>query len=200
MAWYSYTLALPVDLNEAKTVAVSSDLTGIYQPDVPFVYTSSRNGVMLGLLSRIYDIYQPQRKPYLLQDFVQLERQEIQRSYQEITQLLARIAQQPSLVSEATKTPYTPYVTLQTEGFEPVAAEWVYPSQAVIQDGFFYEYPPEQVSKTLLKAQASSSPDLAHDPDGESLEYLFCFLKSHLWLLQQIDPNRQALFYGELNN
>lgn len=200
MAWYSYTLAVPVDLNEAQTVAASSDLTGLYQPEVPFVHTSSRNGVMLGLLSQIYDIYQPQRKPYLLQDFVKLEGQEIQRSCQDITQLLARIEQEPSLVSEATKTPYTPYITLQTEGFEPVAAEWVYPSQAVIQDGFFYEYPPAQVSKALFKAQVSSYPDLAHDPDGESLEYLFCFLKSHLWLLQQIDPKQQVLFYGELNN
>jgi len=199
MAWYSYTLALPVDLNIAKTVNDASALTGYYSEDSPFVHTSSHNGAMLGLLSQIFALYQPQTDFYLLQDFAKLEGQALEKAKQEITQLLERIQQEPVLVSEATKTPYTPYLTLQTEGFEPIAAELVYPSDALIREGFFYEYPPEQVRQALFKAQVSTYPDLPHDPDGESLEYLFCLLKSHLWLLQAIDPSTHVLCYGELN-
>jgi hypothetical protein len=199
MAWYSYTLALPVDLNTVKTVDDAAVLTGLYSADSPFVHTSSRNGAMLGLLSQIYTLYLPQASFYLLQDFAKLEGPALEKAKQAITELLARIQQNPALVSEATKTPYTPYLTLQTDGFEPLEAELVYPPEALIREGFFYEYPPEKVIQALHKAEVSSHPDLPHDPDGESLEYLFCLLKSHLWLLQAIDPSTHVLCYGELN-
>lgn len=199
MAWYSYTLALPVDLETGKTLNDASALTGYYREDGPFVHTSSRNGVMLGLLSQIFALYQPQADCYLLQDFAKLEGPELQFASEGLTQLLERIQQDPALVSEATKTPHTPYLTLQTEGFEPIAAELVYPTDALIRDGFYYEYPPEQVLRALLSAEVSNNPNLPHDPDGESLEYLFCLLKSHLWLLQVTDPSTHVLCYGELN-
>ncbi len=199
MAWYSYTLALPVDLNTAKSFDDASALTGFYSEDSPFVHTSSRNGAMLGLLAQIFAIYQPQTDFYLLQDFAQLQGPALEKAKQAITELLARIQQDPTWVSEATKTPYTPYLTLQTEGFEPLEAELVYPPDALIREGFFYEYPPEKVIQALHNAQVSTYPDLPHDPDGESLEYLFCLLKSHLWLLQAIDPSTHVLCYGELN-
>jgi len=199
MAWYSYTLALPVDLKTAKTVNDASALTGLYSEDCPFVHTSSRNGAMLGLLAQIYALYLPQSDFYLLRDFALLEGQALEKAKQAISELLARIQQNPALVSEATKTPYTPYLTLQTDGFEPLEAELVYPSDALILEGFFYGYPPEDVLQALHKALVSSHPDLPHDPDGESLEYLFCLLKSHLWLLQAINPSTHVLCYGELN-
>ena len=199
MAWYSYTLALPVEVSLASSLNAHSDLTGYYSEDCFFVHTSSRNGAMLGLLSEILQEDQSQAESYLLKDFVKLEGQAIEQARTDIACLLERIQQDPARVSEATKTSYMPYLTLHSAEFEPIEAEYVYPSDALIRDGFYYRYPPSQVLQALANAQVSSNPNLPHDPDGESLEYLFTFLKSHLWLLQNTDPAKEVLIYGELN-
>lgn len=199
MAWYSYTLAMAIDLPQAASISDANSITSHYDEESRFVHTSSRNGVLLATLAEILNVYQPQSECYLLKDFAKLEGQQLELAIQQITQLLERIHQAPEGVSEATKSPYSPFITLQTEGFEPLAMEMVYPSDGLIRDGFFYEYPPEKVIEMLEKASPASYPDLPYDPEGESLTYLFCFLKSHLWLLKLIDPSRQALLYGELN-
>lgn len=199
MAWYSYTLAMAVDLQHATSISDANSITSHYDEKSCFVHTSSRNGVLLARLAQILNVYEPQSECYLLKDFAKLEGQQLELAIQQITQLLKRISQEPEGVSEATKSRYSPFITLQTEGFEPLEMEMVYPSDGLIRDGFFYPYPPEKVTEILEKARAASYTELPYDPDGESLAYLFCFLKSHLWLLQSIDPSRQALLYGELN-
>jgi hypothetical protein len=199
MAWYSYTLAMAVDLQQATSITTANQISSLYNEASLFVHTASRNGVLLARLAQIINLCKPESDCYLLKDFAKLEGEQLEWANQEITQLLTLIQQAPERVSEATKSPYTPFLALKTEGFEPLAAELVYPADALIEDGFFYEYPPEKVKQALEKTQAASNPDLPHDPDGESLEYVFSFLKSHLWLLQSLDSAKQALFYGELN-
>jgi hypothetical protein len=172
MAWYSYTLAMAVDLPQAASISDANSITSSYDEASRFVHTSSRNGVLLATLAEILNVYEPQSECYLLKDFAKLEGQQLELAIQQITQLLERINQVPEGVSEATRSPYSPFVTLQTEGFEPLEMEMVYPSDGLIRDGFFYPYPPEKVIEMLEKASPASYPDLPYDPEGESLERL----------------------------
>jgi hypothetical protein len=117
---------------------------------------------------------------------------------QKIEHLLVRLQSSPKLVLEATKRRYQPDVVLQVSGFEPLPATVVYPKDSVVIDGWVF-HSGHEVLSLLRRAAASRDPAIASDPDGESLEYAFALLKSHLELLRQAREAGLAVVYAETN-
>lgn len=123
----------------------------------------------------------------------------VQQAAFQIEALLGEMAGNPALVVEATKEPYQPTLTIHAEGFEPLPAEMVYPSDSIIKDGWVYNYSEEQVQRLLEQSCASQTPCPQDDDDGESLAFVFNFLKSHLALLRFAAESGRFVVYGETN-
>ncbi len=82
---------------------------------------------------------------------------------------------------------------------EPLPAEMVYPGDAIIKDGWVYNHTEEQVLRLLDQSCASQTPCPDGDDDGESLAFVFNFLKSHLALLHLAAGSGRFVVYGEMN-
>ncbi len=198
MAWYSHTLAFAI--SDGHPDADPGTLL-----DVPigefdrFVYAPSRNGCVLWMLGRICEQALNGKNLYLLEDPCLLQHQAIKQSTAQLETLIQEIALNPALVVEALKEAYQPAITLHTEGFEPLAAQLVYLSDAIIKDGWVYTYTEQQVQQLLDQSCASQTPCPESDDDGESLLYVFNFLKSHLSLLQFATQAGKVVVYRENN-
>jgi hypothetical protein len=200
MAWYSHTLALAIPEAQADPGADPRKLLdGSKQAMDRFVYAPSRNGCLLGQLGRICEQATNGENLYLLTEACLLKHEAIERAAKQLEALLNEIEVNPALVVEATKDPHQPSTTLLAEGFEPLPAQYVYPSDAIIKDGWVYYHSEEQVRHLLEQAGASKTPCPDGDDDGESLAYVFSFLKSHLSLLRFAAQSGQAVAYGEMN-
>ncbi|MFN7966199.1 MAG: hypothetical protein U0V87_10985 [Acidobacteriota bacterium] len=199
MAWYSYTLAFAIPADDAAKISDAAALQSAWSEGTPFIHTASRNGTLLATLQAICTQWQRGDGLYLHRNFARLERNDIDAALAEVKALLDSIDNNPSIVVEATKVSYTPTITLHSAGFQPLQAEMVYPSDAVIKDGYVYLHTEDQVRKLLGEAVASQNPCPVGDDDGESLEYVFGFLKSHLRLLQMAAEEKLVVVYGELN-
>ena len=88
---------------------------------------------------------------------------------------------------------------LLSKEFKPQPAEIVYPSDAIIKGGYVLQYTEDEVRRLLNGAVASDDPRPHHDDDGETLEYVFNFLQSHLQLLRLAIDSRLVIVYGEMN-
>jgi hypothetical protein len=200
MAWYPHTLAFVVSDDPVAAGADPRDLLDGHKGDFePFVYAPSRNGRLLSRLRRIWEQAATGKNRYLLEDACVLQHDAVKHSVSQIEGLIAERESNPTLVVEATKDSYEPVITLHAEGFEPLPAELVYPSDAVIRDGWVYNYSEEEVRRLLDESRASRTPCPDGDDDGESLAYLFNLLKAHLSLLRIAAESGQVVVYGELN-
>lgn len=200
MAWYSHTLAFAISGDQAEVDAEPRKLLDGHKGDFNhFVYAPSRNGCLLWRLGCICQQASNGNNLYLLEDACLLQHEAIAHSVSQIEALINEIELNPGLVVEATKDPHQPTITLHTEGFEPLPAQLVYPSDAIIKDGWVYEYTEEQVLRFLDQSCASQTPCPDNDDDGESLIYVFNFLKSHLSLLRLAAQSGKVVVYGETN-
>lgn len=199
MAWISSTLAFVLNTEDAPEGAGPEALEGAFTKDAPFVHALSRNGTLLHTLKAIAEQWSPGSELYLLRDFARLDVNDIHAGVHAIDSLIDSIDRHPELVLEATKAPYTPTITLLSKEFEPQPAVMVYPSGSVVKDGYVHAYTEAQVRELMSAATASEDPCPPYDDDGESLEYVFCFLKSHLRLLHLASATQRVVVYGELN-
>jgi hypothetical protein len=200
MAWYSHTLAFAISGDQVEAGADPRKLLDGHKGDFDhFVYAPSRNGCLLARLGGICELASNGQNLYLLEDFCLLQHEAMMRFAAQIEALIDEIALTPALVVEATKEPYQPDITLHTKGFEPLPARLVYPGDAIIKDGWVYNHTAEQVRRLLDQSRASQSPCPEGDDDGESLLYVFNFLKSHLSLLRFAVQSGKVVVYGETN-
>ena len=200
MAWYSHTLAFATSGDQTEVTADPRELLNGHTGDFEhFVYAPSRNGCLLWRLDSICKQATNGKNLYLLEDAYLLQHKALEHSASQIEALINEIELNPDLVVEATKEPYQPNIMLHTEGFEPLAAQLVYPSDAIIKDGWVYNYTTEQVLRFLVQSSASQTPCPENDDDGESLIFVFNFLKSHLSLLRFAAESGQVVVYGETN-
>lgn len=200
MAWYSHTLAFATSGDKAEVAADPRKLLDGHKGDFDhFVYAPSRNGCLLSQLDCICKQASNGKNLYLLEDACLIQHDAIKRSAFQIEALIDEIVLNPVLVVESTKEPYQPSITLHAKGFEPLPAQLVYPSDAIIKDGWVYNYTEEQVRRFLDQSCASQTPCPEGDDDGESLLYVFNFLKSHLSLLRFAAQSGEVVVYGETN-
>ena len=200
MAWYSHTLAFAISGDQAVVDADPRTLLdGPGREKDAFVYAPSRNGCLLQRLGGICKQASNGGNLYLLEDACLLQHEAVKHSASQIEALIAEMELNPALVVEATKDPHTPTMTLLAEGFKPLPAQLVYPSDAIIKDGWVYNYTEEQVRRFLDLSCASQTPCPEGDDDGESLSYVFNFLKSHLSLLRHATQSGKLVVYGEMN-
>jgi hypothetical protein len=200
MAWYSHTLAFAIPGDQVGPGAEPRKLLDGHKGDFDhFVYAPSRNGCLISRLGGICAQASHGRNLYLLENAILIQHQAITQSAAQIEALIDEIALNPALVVEATKEPYQPNITLHTKGFEPLPAQLVYPGDAIIRDGWVYNYTKEQVRRFLEQSCASPTPCPEDDDDGESLLYVFNFLKSHLSLLRLAAQSGKVVVYGETN-
>lgn len=200
MAWISHTLAFAITADQADVGADPRTLLdGPKRAMDQFVYAPSRNGCVLWRLGRICEQARHGKNLYLLEDACLLQHAAVQQAALQIEALIDEMAGNPALVVEATKDPYQPTLTIHAEGFEPLPAEMVYPSDAIIKDGWVYNHTQEQVLRLLEQSGASQTPCPDGDDDGESLAFVFNFLKSHLALLRLAAGSGRFVVYGEMN-
>ena len=167
--------------------------------DMPFVHAMSRNGVLLATVNAINQQCAPGSDIYLNRQLARLQNTELTRALEQVEALIDCIDKNPGVVLEATKVPHTPHVFIHSKEFKPLPAEIVYPSDAIIQDGYVIQYTKDQVRAMLGNATASDDPRPSNDDDGESLEYVFNFLKSHHRLLGLAVSLGLVVVYGELS-
>lgn len=197
MAWDSHLFSTAVSrdtLVDGKPLGEQTDLNDKY-----YVYASSRNGVLLGQIEQVWKQSGRTDALYLSKIYVVLSDQEIQRWLAAFTDLLTDIEAGPEIVLEATKSRYTPFTTIHAQGFEPLPAEIVYPSDAVIKDGYIYYYREDEIVGWIKNAVASHLPQPEGDDEGESLQFVFNFLKSQLALLQIALSEGLAFVHSEQN-
>lgn len=200
MAWYSHSLGFALPADQVDADADACTLLQSNRGDFEhFVYAPSRNGCLLWRLGEICKQTQTGKSLYLLDDAHLLRADAISQAARQIEALLAEIDATPGLVVEATREAYEPTLVLHVEGFHPQPAERVYGSDVVIRDGWVYAYTEAQVRAFVSAAGASRTPCPESDDDGESLEYVFSFLKSHLALLGIAAAGGMVVVYGETN-
>ena len=199
MAWYSYTLAMVLPPDRLDPAVAPKDLLAKQADLKLMVHTASRSGALLEVLRNIWRAARRSDALYLLAEEAVLNGADVQRAISQIEALLAEIEASPRIVLEATKDAYSPATMVRAEGFEPLHAQLVYPDSATVEDGWVYFYTEAQVREKLSTALISDNPCPAHDDDGQSLEYVFGFLKSHLALLRHANQNDHSLVYAELN-
>ncbi|WP_028946470.1 hypothetical protein [Synechocystis sp. PCC 6714] len=201
MAWYSYTIAFAISDDQAQVGADPRQILDGHKGDFEdFVYAPSRNGCLLWRLGCICEQASNGKNLYLLEDICLLQHEAMNHSATQLEALINEIKLNPALVVEATKDPYQPTITLCTEGFGPLPAQLVYPSDVIIKDGWVYNYTEQQVRHILDQSCASQTPCPEGDDDGESLSYVFNFLKSHLSLLHVALHSGKIVVYGETNH
>ena len=200
MAWISHTLAFAITPDQADLGADPRTLLdGPKRAMDQFVHAPSRNGCVLWRLGRICEQARQGKHIYLLENACLLQHAAVQQAALQIEALIGEMSRNPALVVEATKDPYQPTLTIHAEGFEPLPAEMVYPSDAIIKDGWVYNHTEEQVLRLLDQSCASQTPCPEDDDDGESLAFVFNFLKSHLALLRFAAESGRFVVYGETN-
>ncbi len=199
MAWYSHTVAFAISDDGINAETDPRELLATSGDSKHFVYAPSRNGCLLWRLDNICKQAAHGKNLYLLENIRLLSHESIAHCALQIEALLQEIASNPGLVVEATKEPYQPNMTLLVEGFQPQPAELIYPRDAVIKDGWVYNHTEEEVRRLLELSCASQTPCPETDDDGESLLYVFNFLRSHLSLLRIAAQSGLIVVYGETN-
>ena len=199
MAWYSYTMARTVLTEQAANAIEARELIMRAPESQPFIHTSSRNGVLLGTLKKISAHAHTGSDLYLLREQAIVSGVEIERQHACIGALLAEIERDPELVLEATKETYEPHGTIDAVGFQPLPYELIYPPNCTVKDNWVYFYTEERVRALLASALTAPDPKPAGDDEGESLAYVFGFLKSHAWLLRAALASGHAVIYAEMN-
>ena len=160
------------------------------------VYTSSRNGALERQLGDICERSSHGAGLYALKNFAVLQGEAIGEAVAQLQALLLEIETNPHIVREATKGRHAPSITLHAEGFQPLDAEVVYPADAIVEDGWVYYYSADQVRRLLRDAATGKDPQPPGDDDGESLQYVFGMLKSHLALLREAKRSGLTAVYG----
>ena len=198
MDWNSHTLAFAVSDDQLERGADPRKLLHGSMPHFDhFVHASSRNGRLLWRLDRICQVASNGKNLYLFEDACLLRHEAMKHAATQLEALITEIELNPALVVEAMKYPHEPATTVQMEGFEPLPVQLVYPSDAIIKDGWVYSYTEEQARRYLDQSCASNSPCPDGDDDGESLPYVFNFLKSHLALLRFAAQSGMVVVYGD---
>jgi hypothetical protein len=199
MAWYSHTVAFAISGDGIDSDSDPRELLATSGESKLFVYAPSRNGCLLWQLENICKQAAHGKNLYLLENICLLNHEAVVNSALQIEALLQEIELNPRLVVEATKEPHRPNLTLLAEGFQPQPAELIYSSDALIKDGWVYNHTEEEVRGLLGQSCASQTPCPGNDDDGESLLYVFNFLRSHLSLLRAAIQAGQVVVYGETN-
>jgi len=198
MSWHSFTFASTVTPSRLASTADARALLEAPEETAGKVYSYSRNGVLLWTLRKILAGSELARGLYLLEDQAVLTGDELRRQHALIAALQEEILRDPQCVLEATKVRHEPQEVPYADG-EPLPYELAYPSNCVVEDGWVYYYTKDDVRSLAASAPCGSDPKPPYDFEGESLEYLFGFLKSHASLLESAIGRGAAVAYAEMN-
>ncbi|TAK90708.1 MAG: hypothetical protein EPO06_07295 [Burkholderiaceae bacterium] len=205
MSWYSYTFAFSAPCELALQQEPNEALRHPHEAlrdraNDDFVYSHSRNGALLATVRRICALVPKMDRLYLLDDARTLHGSSLREAAAQLDALLAYVAQVPGVVVEATKAPYVRFTEIFGVGIPPMSAEIIYSKTATVRDGWVYEHTEAEVLSLLNAAADSHDPCLPNDEEGESLAYVFAYLKSHRALLERAVRAGLAVVFGELNS
>lgn len=199
MSWQSSLFACIVPATVATECGSARDIISAATDIDDRVFAPSRNGVLVYNLGKICEASPRWQGLYLLTEEAVLAGESLRQQHELVGALLAEIARNPDFVVEAMKLKHEPEGYLITEGFEPRPYEMVYAADAVIKDGWVYEYSAEKVLAKLESAPCGPDPCPPGDDDGESLEFVFALLKSHHALLGQALERGAAVAAAEMS-
>lgn len=199
MAWHSYPYGAAVAPEQLTDAAEPRALLNRLAAVPHYVAAASRNGVLLQTLRALCAGASHDDALFLFADQAVLCGEELARQCARIESLLATLERDPGIVVRATRQAHAPTTTVHSEGFEPLVCEIVYGPDCRIEDGWVYFYTEDQVRTLLAAAVAATDPKPAHDDEGESLEYVFGFLKSHAALLREAAAGGLCVVYAEMN-
>lgn len=186
MAWYSSTFALLMPPQDLAAGRSARDWLNAAAVSEPMVHSYSRNGVLLRTLESLLQASRLSHDLYLLRAEAILSGDALRRQHEAIAALLAEVEHDPQFVLDATRTAHVPEGVVHVPG-------------VTIRDGWVYQHSREEVRALLASARGGADPKPAHDDEGESLEYLFGFLKAHAGLLQAAIERGCGLAYAEMN-
>ncbi len=194
------TLALAVPRDHLPAGTNLSSFTGLFDGSCQHaVHTASRNDGLHRKLESICAESVHGSDLYLLRDFAILSGAEITRAAAQIKNLLSDIEDNPQIVRNATRFRHmaTRDATSTIEDWVRFYSSFEAQSDATIEDGWVYTYSVDDVRSLLSKASIKDDPCPAWDDEGESLEYVFGLLKSHLSLLLMAEKLNFAVAYGK---
>jgi hypothetical protein len=199
MSWHSYPFGAALAPEHVTADRTARDLLG-QAADLPhYVGAASRNGALLQTLRQLLAHAPDDIELYLLADQAVVAGAALAQQRERVEALLTELARNPGLVIAATRQPHAPGGTLHAEGFEPLAYETVYGPECRIEDGWVYFYTEDQIRALLAAAICGPDPKPADDDEGESLQYVFGFLKSHAALLRTAAEAGLCVVYAEMN-
>lgn len=199
MSWQSSILTIAIRQEDAIHISNADAIPSAFTAGTPFIHAMSRNGALPAIVTSIYEQISPGGHTYLVEPFAKLEGSELVNTALHVESFIDCVDKNPAVVLEATKIPYRPQLIIQSKEFEPVSMRVAYPKDAVIRDGYVYLYTEDQVHRLLHNATASEDPCPKYD-DGESLEYVFNFLKSHHHLLKLAVCSNFVVIHGEIGD
>lgn len=200
MSSFDTTLALAVPLGLVMTGTNLHSFTKLYDGHREHVvHTASRNDALHRKLMRICAESSHGADLYLLRNFAVLAGAEIARAAAQVKNLLSHIESCPQIVRMAIRFQHLPSndSTSTTKDWVRYYSSGEAQSEATIEDGWVYTYSVDDVRAILGKSSAKDDPRPDWDDDGESLEYVFGLLKSHLSLLQTAERLNLSVVYGK---
>lgn len=200
MSSWDTTLALAVNSSRLSADTNLSSFTALFDDcSEHAVHTSSRNDALHRKLASLCTESTHGTDLYLLRNFAVLSGAEIVRAAAQIGLLLQEIETNPQVVRLASRFQHLPSseATSTIEDWVRYYSSGEAQSDATIEDGWVYTYSVDDVLRILRQSSAKVDPRPDWDEDGESLEYVFGLLKSHLSLLQTAQRLQLAVVYGK---
>jgi len=174
-------------------------LSSLKEEDGHSVIALSRNGRVIGTLKEIIDLLPFGADLYLLNESCILTGESLRKSCETLESILRELEGNPGIVCRATGCSHKETTEIHSRGFKPLPATIVYPPTARIENGWVYFYTESEVVSLLRKAQVSHDPKPPRDDEGESLEFAFSLLKSHLSLLRNAVSSEMAVVFNRYN-
>ena len=120
------------------------------------------------------------------------------RSSEILNAVLYEMEKNPTIVCMATRDKHVAETTIHGQGLEPLDATIIYSPTVRIDDGWVYYFSEAEVLSLLSKASATD-PEASRGDEGESLEYAFALLKSHLAITQSAIASNSAVVFNRFN-
>jgi hypothetical protein len=148
------------------------------------IQTHSRNDALSYSLKSLCEASSKKFKTYHFESY--FSSHDLDSAITELKGFLYELSFSPSIAVEATKLKYQESMEISLNGFDKnIKAKVSQPKFKSIKNGWAYIYDEEEIRKLILAAPISVNPKPDFDDDGESIQYAFGVLKSHLFLLEQ---------------
>ncbi|MBT0962480.1 hypothetical protein [Denitromonas iodatirespirans] len=171
-------------------------LNAICKDKSRFLFAMSRRGNNIGYLQMLCECRPGKKEIFLLDHFREIRGDERSQAISEIEGFLRELADDPSIVFEATKSRYEPEIDVFCNGLDtPVRMELVQDGYKRKVGGWLYWYDEQDVTALLSRATACS--DLSVYEDGEGLEHALAFIAAHLRLLKWAEEHDEVFVYAQ---